>query len=381
MPVKKIVRLSALVSLVAVALLAAAVFGWALYSRNMPELQLWHTIELPSQFSRRDIEKMSGLDDYLQREARLFEELQRLVYDQTGPADRLDFNRYHRGSATDPGRFPEDFNRTFEAQPLGQPRCGVLLVHGLTDSPYSMRHLAQLYVAEGCYALVLRMPGHGTVPMGLVQADWGDWRAAVALGAAAVRERVGEEAPLFLAGYSNGGALVLGHALDALDDSELVPADALMLFSPMIGVTPFSRFAELGNVLTRFEYFAQFAWLEILPEYDPYKYNSFPKNAGYQTYLVTEALRRRLRALESAGRVGEIPPVLAFQSLVDATVSTPAVVSELYARLRGPGSELVLFDLNRSSSLAPFLSVDHLGFVEDLLLGDKVSYDITLIGN
>ena len=81
MPVKKIVRLSALVSLVAVALLAAAVFGWALYSRNMPELQLWHTIELPSQFSRRDIEKMSGLDDYLQREARLFEELQRLVCD------------------------------------------------------------------------------------------------------------------------------------------------------------------------------------------------------------------------------------------------------------------------------------------------------------
>ena len=378
---KKIVRLSVRVLLVSVALLTAAVFGWAMNSRNMPELEIWHTTELPSRFGRQDIEKMSGLDDYLQREARLFEEVQRLVYDQKDPADRLDFNRYHRGSNTDPSRFPQDFNRSWELQPSGPPRCGVLLVHGLTDSPYSMRHLAQIYQAEGCYALVLRMPGHGTVPMGLVESDWKDWRAAVALGAAAVRERVGDAAPLFLAGYSNGGALVLGHALDALDDPELVPADALVLFSPMIGVTPFSRFAELGNVLTRFEYFAQFAWLDILPEYDPYKYNSFPKNAGYQTFLVTEALRRRLRALESAGRLGEIPPVLTFQSLVDATVSTPAVVRELYTRLRSPGSELVLFDLNRASSLAPFLSVDHLQFVEDLLLGDKLSYDITLIGN
>jgi alpha-beta hydrolase superfamily lysophospholipase len=367
--------------LVAVALLVAAVFGWALNSRNMPELEIWHTTELPSQFTRQDIEKMSGLADYLQREERLFDELQRLVYNEMDPADQLDFNRYHRGSNTDPSRFPQDFNRTFEIEPPAQPRCGVLLAHGLTDSPYSMRHLAHIYAAEGCYALVLRMPGHGTVPMGLVQTDWHDWRAAVALGAAAVRERVGDAAPLFLAGYSNGGALVLGHALDALDDPELVPVDGLMLFSPMIGVTPFSRLADLGNVLTRFEYFAQFAWLDILPEYDPYKYNSFPKNAGYQTFLVTAALRRRLQALESAGRLEEIPPVLTFQSLVDATVSTPAVVTELYARLRNPGSELVLFDLNRSSSLAPFLSVDHLEFVENLLLGDKVTYDITLIGN
>lgn len=374
-------RLSVRAVLLAAALLVAAVFGWALNSRNMPELEIWHTTDLPSQFTRQDIERMSGLADYLQREERLFEQIQRLVYDQTDPADQLDFNRYHRGSNTDPSRFPQDFNRTFELQPPGRPRCGVLLVHGLTDSPYSMRHLAKIYAAEGCYALVLRMPGHGTVPMGLVQTDWHDWRAAVALGAAAVRERVGDAAPLFLAGYSNGGALVLGHALDALDDPRLVPADGLMLFSPMIGVTPFSRLADLGNVLTRFEYFAQFAWLDILPEYDPYKYNSFPKNAGYQTFLVTAALRRRLQALESAGRLEEIPPVLTFQSLVDATVSTPAVVGELYARLRSPGSELVLFDLNRSSSLAPFLSVDHLQFVENLLLGDELTYDITLIGN
>jgi alpha-beta hydrolase superfamily lysophospholipase len=155
----------------------------------------------------------------------------------------------------------------------------------------------------------------------------------------------------------------------------------VMLFSPMIGVTPFSRLADLGQLLTSFEYFEKFNWLDVLPEYDPYKYNSFPKNAGYQTYVVTQKLQQRLQSLESAGRLREIPPVLTFQSLVDATVSTPAVVNELYARLKVPGSDLVLFDLNRSSALAPFLTADHRQFVENLMNGPELGYDITLIGN
>jgi alpha-beta hydrolase superfamily lysophospholipase len=379
--VPRVIRLAVRTVLIVAALLAAAIFGWALNSRGMPELEAWHTTKLPSQFTRKDIESMSGLADYLQREDQLFAELEEQVYDQADPASGLDFNRYHRGSNTDPTSLPQNFNRSYQLQPSGTPRCGVLLVHGLSDSPYSMRHLAETYVAEGCSALVLRMPGHGTVPLGLVTASWHDWRAAVALGAQAVRDRIGASAPLFMASYSNGGALVLGHALDALDDRRLAKADGLMLFSPMIGVTPFSRLADLGDVLTRFQYFAQFAWLDILPEYDPYKYNSFPKNAGYQTFLVTRALREQLQALEDDGRLAEIPPTLTFQSLVDATVSMPAVVNELYGRVQTSGSELVLFDLNRTSSLAPFLSVDHRQFVENLLLGDKLTYDITLLGN
>jgi len=379
--VSRVIRLTVRTAAIVAALLMAAIFGWALNSRGMPKLELWHSERLPSQFERSDIESMSGLEDYLQREDQLFEELGDKVYDQLDSAKQWNFNRYQRGSNTDPTSLPQDFNRSYQLEPSGVPQCGVLLVHGLTDSPYSMRHLAETYVAEGCHALVMRMPGHGTVPLGLVSASWHDWRAAVALGAAAVRTQIGDSAPLFLAGYSNGGALVLGHALAALDDRKLARVDGLMLFSPMIGVTPFSRLADLGNVLTRFEYFAQFAWLDILPEYDPFKYNSFPKNAGYQTYLVTRALRAQLQQLEADGRLAEIPPTLTFQSLVDATVSTPAVVNEFYARVRTRGSELVLFDLNRSSSLAPFLSVDHREFVENLLLGDKLTYDITLLGN
>ncbi len=48
--------------------------------------------------------------------------------------------------------------------------------------------------------------------------------------------------------------------------------------------------------------------------------------------------------------------MLTFQSLTDATVSTPAVLSALYARLPANGSELVIFDLNRAARVEPFVN-------------------------
>ena len=69
-------------------------------------------------------------------------------------------------------------------------------MHGLTDSPYSMRAVAELLREQGFYTLALRMPGHGTVPAGLIDADWEDWLAAVRMGMRHARQRVGPDRPL-----------------------------------------------------------------------------------------------------------------------------------------------------------------------------------------
>ena len=42
----------------------------------------------------------------------------------------------------------------------------VLMLHGMSDSPYSLRHLAEVYRARGFVVLIPRMPGHGTAPSG-----------------------------------------------------------------------------------------------------------------------------------------------------------------------------------------------------------------------
>ena len=50
-----------------------------------------------------------------------------------------------------------------------------------------------------------------------------------------------------------------------------------------------------------------------------------------------------------------MPPILTFQSVVDFTVSTRAVIASLYALLPANGSELVLFDLNRAAKVSAAL--------------------------
>jgi len=45
--------------------------------------------------------------------------------------------------------------------------------------------------------------------------------------------------------FTNGGALALKYALDALDDNTLAQPDRLVLISPMIGITSFARFVGL----------------------------------------------------------------------------------------------------------------------------------------
>ena len=42
-------------------------------------------------------------------------------------------------------------------------------------------------------------------------------------------------------------------------------------------------------------------------------------------------------------KLAQLPPVLAFQSVMDSTVSTRAVVSGLFDQLPANGSELVVF--------------------------------------
>src|SRR5207245_7789636 len=163
------------------------VFTRAYDARCKPPLETWHGV-LVSEVRARDLGPGVGLSDYVRREDALFDAMQRRIL-VPGPVDaRNRLNRYAAESVVNPLRFPKNWNRTYEMVPDGEIRGGVLLLHGLTDSPYSVRAEAELYAREGFYALALRVPGHGTIPGALTEARWEDWRAADRLGARAVRE-------------------------------------------------------------------------------------------------------------------------------------------------------------------------------------------------
>jgi alpha-beta hydrolase superfamily lysophospholipase len=168
-----------------------------------------------------------------------------------------------------------------------------------------------------------------------------------------VAQRVGPGQPFYIGGYSSGGTLVLQYALDALQDNALRRPDRVLLVSPAIALTRVAALAEIIDIFTvvPLPELDKARWQEIAPEFDPYKFNSFPVNASRQINRATRALQRALEDAQRAGRLAQLPPVVTWQSVVDSTVGSTGVVDQVYARLRGPAHRLVMFDINRAPEL------------------------------
>lgn len=342
----KVLRIGALVlGAVLLTILAVRIYD----SQRGPDLQPWHTF-VPDELNRKQLAK-ADWEAYLAAESAAFEQVREKVTGRLAPEAKSPSNRYFEGSPIYPGRFAQDWNRSYVLEPAGRPAGAVVFLHGLTDSPYSLRHLAWRYRDLGFVAVAPRLPAHGTVPAALTDVEWEDWSEATRLAVREARRRAGPGVPLHIVGFSNGGALAMKYALDAIGDERLEQADRIVLIAPMIGITSFARFAGVFGWPAVLPAFAKASWLGVVPEFNPFKYNSFPINGARQSSLLTRALQQRLNQYAREGRLDELPPVQTFQSLVDFTVSTRAIITALYANLPANGSELVLFDFNRSAKL------------------------------
>jgi alpha-beta hydrolase superfamily lysophospholipase len=366
-------------AVIVVVIIATIMLVRAFDARRQPDLMPWHTTRFVNEFTAADVTPGTRYEDFLAAEDRVFAELDQKIV-PTGRRIALPYLRYNPDSPSWPETLGRNWNRSFELKPES-PWGGIVLVHGLTDSPYSMRSLGELFRDQGLYVVAPRMPGHGLAPSGLLEANWHDWLAVVVLAVAHVRETLGEGAPILVGGYSNGGSLVVKYTLDALEDSSLILPEQIYLFSPAIGITAFATVAGWHRLLAAIPYFEKFRWEGIEPEFDPYKYNSFPKIAGHQTYTLSVAVNRQLERLQDSGALDRMPPILAFQSLADATVLTDSLVSRLFDRLTVPNSELVLFDNNRYLNIREFLRPKYQRLLEEIEASPRRGYSLTLITN
>jgi len=366
--------------LVGALLVLAAGLGLRSYrALGGPPLQAWHT-HVPTELSASALDS-ADWTGYLAQEQAIFDDIHANVTRRLEADARVPYNRYFEGSPVYPPRFAQDWNRSYVMQPTGPPKGAVVLLHGLTDSPYSLRHVARRYTERGFVAIGIRMPGHGTVPAGLTDVRWEAWSAATRLAVREARRRAPAPVPLHLVGFSNGGALAVKYALDAIEDPKLPRVDRLVLFTPMIGITRFARFAGLAGLPAVLPPFANAAWLSNLPEFNPFKYNSFPVNGARQSFRLTDALQAQIQRLSREGRLGTMPPVLTFQSVIDFTVSTPAILTALYAFLPDNGSEIVLFDVNRTVKFGPLLRPSAYVALDRLTPTTPQTYRFTAIVN
>ena len=342
-----------------------------------PPLQPWHAERLSAEFTAKRAGEIRSFGDYRKLEDRLFAELEAQVYGSVGSGPDFALLRYSAGSAADPLSRTPNWNRSFEL-PAEDPVGGVLLLHGLTDSPYTFRALAQALAQENHWVLGLRLPGHGTAPSGLLTVTWEDMAAAVEAAMAHLASRVGG-APLHIVGYSTGAPLALHHVLD-LPEGAPRPA-SLVLVSPAIGVTPAAALAKWKARLGRVPGLGKLAWTDVLPEFDPYKYNSFTANAGHQVHRITVGLADRIEGLAADGPIASLPPTLVFLSTVDATVSTTAVVDRFLRHLAPERHELVLFDINREAVRSNVLIDDPGPLTGQMMADGTLPFAVTLIAN
>jgi len=360
-----------------VAIVLALVVTVVLILNSKADLNIWHTAHLDQEFTVES--EIDTFEEYLALEDRLFAQLDKLVTSRIDPGDRTLLCRYFTESRAAPERWKRNWNRTFELT-TDNPRAGFLLLHGMSDSPYSLRGIGELLHKTGAHVVGMRMPGHGTAPSGLVHATWEDMAAAVRIGVRHVRARIGDN-PLFLIGYSNGGALAVHYAMSTIRSDALPRVEGLILLSPMIGVTPAAAYAIWQARIGRWLGLDKLGWNSVIPEIDPFKYQSFAVNAGDQTYRLTTELEEGLAGLAEAGRLDRFPPVLAISSAVDATVTVTSLIDGLMARLPEAGHELILFDVNRTAEVQHLLKNDPKSVLATHMQDAGEDFALTVITN
>jgi len=360
------------------ALLSGAIF-LLLQACGGPTPKLWHSVELTEEFTAQKADVVKTFDDYRHLEDALFAELEEKVYRHTGTGPEYALVRYSAGSAADPRQRKPNWNRSFELS-SETPVGGVLLLHGMSDSPYSLRALGETLNERGYQVVSLRLPGHGTAPSGLKHIRWEDLAATVRLGMEHLASKVGNR-PIHIIGYSTGAPLALIFSLDALEGSASPVPASLVLISPAIGIHPAVALAKWKNRLALLPGLEGLAWTQILPEFDPFNYNSFTTNAGDVVHRLTRSVASRIRAREGSDTNAKFPPTLVLLSTVDATVSTDAVVDRLLSRLPPDRHELVLFDINRFAVKSTLLVSDPGPLTARLMADESLPFAITLVTN
>jgi carboxylesterase len=191
---------------------------------------------------------------------------------------------------------------------------GVLLVHGFTGSPPSMRPWAEFLHSKGYTVRVPLLPGHGTKVEDLNKTKWEEWPAKITFELSDT---------IFLVGLSMGGGTVLNVA-EANNES----ITGLILVNPMIYVKGIP--VELAFVLSRFQKLRTSVGDDIKrPGITEWGYDALPTRGIFQLLKMLRVTRRNL---------GKITvPVQLFHSVEDHTLpvaNTEIILSEIGSTMK-----------------------------------------------
>lgn len=206
------------------------------------------------------------------------------------------------------------------------PTKGVLLVHGLGDSPWSFHDLARKLVVDGFLVRTVLLPGHGTRPDDLLEVTLDQWRQVVQEQIAAMKRDVA--GPVYVGGFSTGANLVLEVAYA---DPEIA---GLLLFSP--GFRASTPLGWLAPLISRIR-----PWLVTpgnrAPAQNVVRYMATPTNGFAQFYRSSQAAQRLLHEKTYD------KPVFMAVAQHDSVIDTEYLLKTFQSRFTNPDSRLVWY--------------------------------------
>jgi esterase/lipase len=205
-------------------------------------------------------------------------------------------------------------------------KIGVLLLHGLLDSPFMLSDIASRLHQENILVRSILLPGHGIVPGALLNVSYQDWLDSTAYGIATLTKEVDS---LFIVGYSTGALLSVYHRFAAKNLAGLILlAPAFKIRSPWAFVSNWHQ--TLGRLGTRAR------WLSLTAEIDYAKYQSLPINAVAQVYNLSREVKKTLAQTPLAH------PLFIATTAADTTISTPTVL-KYFSKATHPNNQLILY--------------------------------------
>lgn len=232
----------------------------------------------------------------------------------------------HRSFQTTDHAAELEWNAPQEWRPGGQPQGGILLVHGLGDSPWSFHDLGAKLAAQGFLVRTVLLPGHGTQPSDMLDVTLTQWQSVVREQAQTMSREVPK---VYLGGFSTGANLVLDYAYDHDEIAGLV------LFSPAFrSDSPYAW-------LTQWISWAR-PWLAspndpLRPLQTPVRYLNVPTNGFAQFYRSSVLAQKRL------GQRSYDKPVFVAITQHDSVLDTGYVLNTFDERFSNPASRLIWY--------------------------------------
>lgn len=214
------------------------------------------------------------------------------------------------------GTAPQGWLDDFAADGSSHSEIGIILVHGFTGSPASMRPWAHFLNEHGYTVRVPRLPGHGREWQDLNKVSWREWPAKVESELAILKKSCKK---VFIFGLSMGGGTTLHvaekHSIDGivLVNPMIHIPGILIKFAPIIAALQPGR-ASVGDDIKK-------------PEVTEWGYDVLPTKGVIQLNKMLRATRAALKSAQA--------PLLLFHSQDDHVLpvsNTEIIMNEIGSR-------------------------------------------------